>query len=73
VTAALARPGRRAADVAIVGGEVYSGADAPAIVGDVVIIGDKVVAVGAGAAADYAAKTTIDARGKIVSPGLIDG
>lgn len=72
VSAALAQPAQPA-DVAIVGGQVYSGADEAAITGDVVIVGDKVVAVGPGVARAYAAKSMIDAKGKIVSPGFIDG
>ena len=61
------------ADFIIAGGTVYTGADQPPTAVDVVIVGDKIAYVGANAAARYAAKTTINAAGKIVSPGFIDG
>jgi N-acyl-D-amino-acid deacylase len=61
------------ADYIIAGGTVYTGADQPATTADVVIVGDKVAYVGPDAAKKYDAKKTIDAKGKIVTPGFIDG
>ena len=61
------------ADFIITGGTVYTGADQPAAVADVVIVGDKIAFVGPNAASRFTAKTTIDAKGKIVTPGFIDG
>jgi N-acyl-D-aspartate/D-glutamate deacylase len=65
----IARP----ADVVIAGGTVFSGDDAPPVHADVVLSGDKIVYVGAGAAKKYRAAKTIDAHGRIVAPGFIDG
>jgi N-acyl-D-aspartate/D-glutamate deacylase len=61
------------ADVIITGGTVYTGADQPPTVTDVVIVGDKIAYIGPNAAGRYDAKQTINAKGKIVSPGFIDG
>lgn len=61
------------ADFIITGGTVYTGADQPPTQVDVVVAGDRIVYVGANAAARYTAKRTVDATGKIVSPGFIDG
>jgi N-acyl-D-amino-acid deacylase len=61
------------ADVIITGGTVYTGADQPPTVTDVVIVGDKIAYIGPNAAGRYDAKTTVNAKGKIVSPGFIDG
>lgn len=58
------------ADVLITGGTVYDGSTNKPFTGDVAIAGDKIVYVGP--KAPMSAKRTIDARGKIVSPGLID-
>lgn len=58
------------ADVLITGGTVYDGSTAKPFTGDVGITGDKIVYVGP--KAPMSAKRTIDARGLIVSPGLID-
>jgi N-acyl-D-amino-acid deacylase len=60
------------ADLLIQGGTVYTGADAPGAVADVVVVGDKIVYVGPAAARRYSAKRVINAKGKIVAPGLID-
>lgn len=57
-------------DVAIRGGTIYTGADAPTMTGDVEIAGDRIVYVGP--ARRTAAVRVIDARGKIVAPGFID-
>ncbi|MBA2588494.1 MAG: amidohydrolase family protein [Alphaproteobacteria bacterium] len=58
------------ADVLITGGTVYDGSPAKPFTGDVAITGDKIVYVGP--KAPMRAKRTIDAKGMIVSPGLID-
>lgn len=58
------------ADVLITGGKVYDGSTAAPITGDVAITGDKIVYVGP--KAPMTAKRTIDAKGMVVSPGLID-
>ncbi len=72
----LCSPGRaaarQAADLVIAGGYVHDGSGAPALVGDVVVAGDRVVAVGPGAGRRYTAMRTIDATGRIVAPGFID-
>ena len=60
------------AAVAIVGGTVHPG-DAPPIENATVVIeGDRIVAIGAGVSIPAGAEQ-IDARGKVVTPGLIDG
>jgi N-acyl-D-amino-acid deacylase len=65
---AMAQP---AADVLIKGGTIYDGsASMSPYVGDVVITGNRISFVGP--KADVTAKRTIDATGKIVSPGFID-
>jgi N-acyl-D-amino-acid deacylase len=58
------------ADVLITGGTIYDGSEAKPYTGDVAITGDKITYVGA--KANVTAKRTIDAKGMIVSPGLID-
>ncbi len=58
------------ADVVIRGGTIYSGADAPAAVGDVEIAGDRIVYVGPSRATK--ARQVVEAKGKIVAPGFID-
>jgi N-acyl-D-aspartate/D-glutamate deacylase len=58
------------ADVLITGGKLYDGSTAAPITGDVAFTGDKIVYVGP--KAPMTAKRTIDAKGMIVSPGLID-
>jgi N-acyl-D-aspartate/D-glutamate deacylase len=60
------------ADIVIHGGTVYTGAETPSFVGDVVVTGDKVVDVGPNAGARYQAGQVVEARGKIVAPGFID-
>ncbi|KQT34614.1 amidohydrolase [Sphingomonas sp. Leaf412] len=59
-----------AVDVVIRNGTIYTGANAPPLTGDVEIAGDRIVYVGP--TRRTAAKTVIDARGRIVAPGLID-
>jgi len=58
------------ADVLITGGTIYDGSEAKPYTGDVAITGDKITYVGP--KATVTAKRTIDAKGMIVSPGLID-
>jgi N-acyl-D-amino-acid deacylase len=66
--AAMAQP---SADVLIKGGTIYDGSSSMTpYVGDVVITGDRISYVGT--KAEIAAKRTVDATGKIVSPGFID-
>ncbi len=60
------------ADVIIRGGLVYTGSTQPAFATDVVIAGDTIRYVGPAAMSLYDAATIIDARGKLVVPGLID-
>ncbi|WP_445191587.1 N-acyl-D-amino-acid deacylase family protein [Sphingomonas sp. Tas61C01] len=57
-------------DVVVRGGTIYTGADTPPIVGDVEIVGDRIAYVGP--SRGTVARRTIDARGRIVAPGLID-
>ncbi|HXI13515.1 MAG TPA: D-aminoacylase [Thermoanaerobaculia bacterium] len=57
-------------DIAIRNGIVIDGTGAPRVRGDVGIKGDTIVVVGD--LAGRTAKTTIDATGQIVAPGLID-
>jgi N-acyl-D-amino-acid deacylase len=69
---AEAAPAAAHADFLIRGGTVYTGADVPAFLGDVVISGDKIVYVGSDGAKLYRASRVIDVHGKIVAPGFID-
>ncbi len=57
------------ADLLIRGGTIYPGGAEP-FTGDVVVRGDRIVAVGKNL--EVAATRTIDARGMIVAPGFID-
>src|SRR5271170_7341895 len=62
----------QSADILIRGGTIYDGSDAnKGVVGDVAVLGDRIVYVGPHAS--ISAKKVIDAHGMIVSPGLIDG
>ncbi len=54
----------------LVGGDVYTGADAPATVVDVGIRGDEIVAVGD--LGGHAATLTLDVSGLALAPGFID-
>lgn len=56
-------------DLKITGGTIVDGTGKPGFVGDLGIKDGKVVALGR---AEGAATTTIDAKGKIVSPGFVD-
>ncbi|MEN7341630.1 MAG: amidohydrolase family protein [Pseudomonadota bacterium] len=60
------------ADFIITGGRVIAGDGSISGSSDVVIVGDRIVAIGPRARRDYDAATTIDATGKVVSPGFID-
>lgn len=57
-------------DLLIIGGRLIDGTGSPWYWADVAINGDEIVAVGA--LSGLAAKTTVRAQGKIVSPGFID-
>jgi N-acyl-D-amino-acid deacylase len=56
-------------DLKITGGTIVDGSGKPGFTGDLGIKGGKVMALGK---AEGAADTTIDATGKIVSPGFVD-
>ncbi len=56
-------------DLKITGGTIVDGTGKPGFIGDLGIKDGKVVALGK---AEGAATTTIDAKGKIVSPGFVD-
>ncbi len=57
-------------DIRIVGGNVHDGNGGAPRVADVVIRGDRIVFIGD--ASGWTVTTSIDARGKVVSPGYID-
>ncbi len=56
----------------IAGGTIYNGSTTKPVVGDVVIVDDKIVAVGPNAGRRYRGARIIAARGMIVAPGFID-
>ena len=56
-------------DLKITGGTIVDGTGQPGFSGDLGIKDSKVVALGK---ADGPAATTIDATGKVVSPGFVD-
>lgn len=56
-------------DIKVTGGTIVDGSGKPGFIGDLGIKGGKVVALGK---ADGPADTTIDATGKVVSPGFVD-
>src|SRR5689334_21282195 len=56
-------------DLKITGGSIIDGTGKPRYVGDVGVCGGKVVALGA---APEEARETIDAKGRVVSPGFVD-
>ena len=58
------------ADILITGGTIYDGSEAKPFVGDVAISDDKIVYVGPHGA--WVGKATVNAKGMIVAPGLID-
>jgi len=59
-------------DLTITGGTIVDGTGSPGVAGDVAIRGGRVVAMGPGAAGDTESAATIDARGRVVSPGFVD-
>lgn len=59
-------------DLLIVGGTLYDGGDTPGRRADLAIDGDRIVHVGADAAARYRARRTLVADGLLVAPGFID-
>lgn len=64
--------GRVEPPLIISGGMLYDGSTSTPIVGDVVIVGDRIAAIGPRAGAAYRDATVIDARGMVVAPGFID-
>jgi N-acyl-D-aspartate/D-glutamate deacylase len=62
----------REVDLLIKGGNVFDGSLSAAKIEDVAIDGDRIVFVGDAARAKIRAKKTIDAKGLMVTPGLID-
>lgn len=71
LAAAPSAHARKAADVLITGGTIYTSADgAKPFVGDVAVRGDRIVYVGP--RRNFPGARVIDARGMIVSPGFID-
>src|SRR4051794_26417735 len=65
-----AQPGPVPADIVLKGGTIYDGSCQPGVVGDVLIKGDRVVAVGTVQAAGN--PKVIDCTGLVVAPGFID-
>ena len=58
-------------DVVIRGGTIYDGSGGAPYVGDLLVNGDRIVAVG-GPAAKARGRTEVDARGLAVAPGFIN-
>ena len=56
----------------IAGGTIYDGSMRAPVIGDVVVVGDRIVAVGPGAGRRYRGAQRIDAKGLVVAPGFID-
>lgn len=59
-------------DLLLRGGTVYTGDSNEPIVGDVGIVGDRIVFAGPKAPAQFSARRTIDATGMVVAPGFVD-
>lgn len=59
-------------DLIIAGGSIYDGSSDVPMIGDVAIVGDKIVYVGPSDRNPYRARRTISAKGMIVAPGFID-
>ncbi|MEE8166430.1 MAG: amidohydrolase family protein, partial [Myxococcota bacterium] len=57
-------------DLKITGGTIVDGTGAPSYVGDIAVIDGKIVEVGAAVPGE--AKRTLDATGRIVTPGFVD-
>src|SRR5687767_13288424 len=58
-------------DVIIRGGTIYDGSGGAPYVGDLLVTGDRIIAVG-GPAAKARGRTEVDARGLAVAPGFIN-
>lgn len=72
-TGAAGAPSETAvADYVIRGGTLYTGGDDAPGVADVVIAGERIVAVGPDAGRGFRARRTIEAHGRLVAPGFID-
>jgi len=67
---ASCQPSGRSYDTLILNGTIVDGTGNPWRTGDVAITGDRIMAIGK--LSDATARRTIDATGKIVSPGFID-
>ncbi len=59
-------------DLTITGGTIIDGTGSPGVVGDVAIADGRVVAMGPGAAEGAESAASIDATGRVVSPGFVD-
>ena len=59
-------------DLHIMGGSIVDGSGEPYFSGDILVIGDKIAYVGAVDATKIKATQTLDATGKVVTPGFID-
>lgn len=59
-------------DLHISGGTIVDGSGAPSFAGDLLVSGDKIAYVGAVDGSKVKATTSIDASGRIVTPGFID-
>ena len=60
------------ADILILGGSVLDGSGSEAAVADVAVSGARIHFVGDAAGAGITARDTVDARGRVVTPGFID-
>lgn len=58
--------------IVIAGGAIYDGSSTRPVTGDVVIAGDRIVAVGPHAGKRYRGARVIEAKGLVVAPGFID-
>jgi N-acyl-D-aspartate/D-glutamate deacylase len=65
-----ASPGQVEADVILRGGTLFDGTGAASVVGDVALLGDRIVAVGRFVAAG--SPRVLHVRGMVVAPGFID-
>jgi N-acyl-D-amino-acid deacylase len=62
----------RKVDLLVSGGTVYNGSMLEPVVTDVGVVGDKIVFIGDASKANVRSKKTLDAKGMMVMPGLID-
>jgi N-acyl-D-amino-acid deacylase len=65
-------PTTRSVDLLVAGGTVYNGAMVGPTVTDIGITGDKIVFIGDASKAHIRSKKTLNAKGMMVMPGLID-